>query len=380
MATNQYLPFATGGGANVLAYSAYNGLAARTAGFTAGTALSINLNSVWRQGSIGASVIGQFVGDIGGFDALDDGSVTNLLTSFERTLQNGKLNYAGAFGGTANVLTATLTPTPASIAAGFTVRGIITTANTGAMTLNVGTGAIALVRRNGGAYAAGDLSAGQLFEATFNGTSFVGALVSGGLSINRVVITSSTTYTPSANLAFADVEVIGGGGGGGGGNGSANTSGSGGGEAGRAQGLFTASQIGASQSVTIGAGGTAGPANSSGGTGGTTAFGSLMSATGGTFGTFGSVTSSQSVQAGFGGSGVGGDVQFNGADGFGGPPTGQNLGGHGGGQGGGQGAWQGASARAGRGYGGGGGGGYNATNGAAGFQGVCIITEYIRAA
>lgn len=121
MATNQYLPFATGGGANVLAPADYQALPARTPGFTAGTASSEFCNTVWRQSSIAAAMLGQFVGDIGGFDALDDGIVANLLTSFERTIQAQSMNYA-VDTGTADALVVTLNPVPASLTLGMKVR------------------------------------------------------------------------------------------------------------------------------------------------------------------------------------------------------------------------------------------------------------------
>ena len=120
------------------------------------------------------------------------------------------------------------------------------------------------------------------------------------------------------------VEVVGGGGGSGGlaAPGTSNVrvavSGSGGG-GGYARKVFTSATIGASKTVTIGAGGTAGAAgNNAGGNGGTTEFGAspsiLLQATGGTGGS-GSAASfggnTQSVVA----NGVGtlGDVNLNGA-------------------------------------------------------------------
>ena len=131
MATNQYLPFGTAGGANVLAPAAYSGLAARLSGFTAGTAVSAQLNTVWRQSSVVSAMIGEFILDYGGFDALDDGSVDNLGTGFSRTLQKQPWLYA-TIGGTATALTMALTPAPASWndLIGVPVRGIISATNT----------------------------------------------------------------------------------------------------------------------------------------------------------------------------------------------------------------------------------------------------------
>jgi hypothetical protein len=111
-------------------------------------------------------------------------------------------------------------------------------------------------------------------------------------SPNLRVFTSSGVYTPSAGMKFADVYAYGGGGGGGGGclsAGSTNASGGGGGGGAAVNwGRFSAQQIGASQNVTVGAGGAGGvhattssTAGHNGVTGGATSMGSLHFAGGG---------------------------------------------------------------------------------------------------
>ena len=103
---------------------------------------------------------------------------------------------------------------------------------------------------------------------------------------------ASGVYTPSPGVRFVDVILFGGGGGGGGGAkaaaGVAAVGGGGGGGGGWARGMFPAPAIGASQSVTIGAGGAGGAsqttnstAGANGATGGDTAFGALLRAFGG---------------------------------------------------------------------------------------------------
>ncbi|MEQ1964665.1 phage tail protein, partial [Xenorhabdus khoisanae] len=59
-------------------------MAARTNGFSSGVAKSPELNKTWRQASVIASVVAQFIAETTGDDVLDDG---NLVT-----LQNGLLN------------------------------------------------------------------------------------------------------------------------------------------------------------------------------------------------------------------------------------------------------------------------------------------------
>lgn len=106
-----------------------------------------------------------------------------------------------------------------------------------------------------------------------------------GRLLNIQIFTASGTYTPSAGLTKAIVQVVGGGAGSGGApaTSSAQFSGSPGASSGTyAEVSLTAAQIGASQGVTIGLGGTAGgTGSSSGGTGGTSAFGSLITCPGG---------------------------------------------------------------------------------------------------
>jgi hypothetical protein len=108
---------------------------------------------------------------------------------------------------------------------------------------------------------------------------------------NVIIETSNTTYTPSTGIKDADVLGWGGGGGGGGGalcNASTACAGSAGGSgSGVVRAHFTASQLGASDSVTLGTGGTGGvaattgaTAGSSGGNGGNTTLGAIFRAGG----------------------------------------------------------------------------------------------------
>ncbi|AUZ18053.1 hypothetical protein [Achromobacter xylosoxidans] len=86
MAINQILPFGTVSGANVLAPADYQALAARLAGFSAGTAKSKELNTVWRQASFVAAMIGQYIADKAGQDVLDNGDLAALQAKFVAAL------------------------------------------------------------------------------------------------------------------------------------------------------------------------------------------------------------------------------------------------------------------------------------------------------
>lgn len=140
-------------------------------------------------------------------------------------------------------------------------------------------------------------------------------------SANVRLFSASTTYVPTPGLTKASVYLVGGGGGGGGGAlqaaAAACSGGSGGGGAGYFYGTFAAAQIGASQTLTIGAGGTAGAAASTssaaggaGGVGGTTSFGSLAKASGGGGGAGGQLASNS-------GGGGGGGITGSGSSGTG---------------------------------------------------------------
>lgn len=212
--------------------------------------------------------------------------------------------------------------------------------------------------------------------------------------VGRVVVqtfTSSGTYTPTAGMLYAVIEVCGGGGGGGGATGTASQSfsGAGGGSGSYSRKVATASAVGASQTVTVGAGGGGGAAGSNNGvTGGSSSVGTLATASGGVGGFFGSAVNLPI--GGAGGSAGTGDVQAAGNPGQNGSyviTTGTNsLGGNGGASyfgGGGRGAasttTQNGGAAANYGSGGGGGQVHNSAGTAAGGAasgGVVIITEF----
>lgn len=140
--------------------------------------------------------------------------------------------------------------------------------------------------------------------------------------LNLVVITASGTYTPSANLLGALVECVGGGGGGAGVSGAGATGylliAAGGGAGGRSIRFLTAAQIGASQTVTVGSGGSASNAAAGGNPGGATSFGSLCVAAGGSGSSVISTgTMTSPGLGGAAGNGVG-DFRFSGSSGGGG--------------------------------------------------------------
>lgn len=136
--------------------------------------------------------------------------------------------------------------------------------------------------------------------------------------VNIQVFRSSGTYTPTTNMVYCIVEMVGGGGGGGGTTTTSATtiSYAGGGAAGEfAKGVFTASSIGSSQIVTIGSGGSGGTSGGGNGVnGGTTSLGSLMSCVGGGGGLGSPAATTMQPGGGDGGTGgTGGNVRSQGA-------------------------------------------------------------------
>lgn len=140
-------------------------------------------------------------------------------------------------------------------------------------------------------------------------------------NVNRQIFTANGTWTRPTNTIIVRVQVQAAGGGSGGvaatsaGQG-ACAPGAGGGE--YAEGWFLPSATGATQAVTVGAGGTPGIAgNNAGNNGGNSSFGTLITAVGGTGGAGSPVTSSSNSLGGANGGtgGTGGDFRIAGGDG-----------------------------------------------------------------
>jgi hypothetical protein len=184
VAVNEFLAFATANGANVLSQADYQGLSSRQTGFIAGIANSIELNKAWRQGALGAYLLGEFIRTVGLRDARDDGQLSNLIDNFVSTYRGQKPNWIGTFGGTVNARTLTLSPAPLSMAemVGVPIRGLIPSPNTGPVTLAYNSfSPVPIVTPDGQPLAKN--SAKGICEFIFDGTNV--QLVSGGaLQVN----------------------------------------------------------------------------------------------------------------------------------------------------------------------------------------------------
>lgn len=85
MAQNNFKAFATAVGANVLSQADWEVLAALASGFQSGKANSAQMNKAYRQSSMIAAMVGQFIAN-SGVDALDNGDVAGLVTKFTNAL------------------------------------------------------------------------------------------------------------------------------------------------------------------------------------------------------------------------------------------------------------------------------------------------------
>jgi hypothetical protein len=179
---------------------------------------------------------------------------------------------------------------------------------------------------------------GQRAKICSDGTNYQVPYMSGVRRQVVQVFTASGTYTPTVGMITAVAECVGGGGSGGGYAGAGSVSGGagGGGGGGYARKYLTASDIGASKTVTIGAGGTAPSAGNNNGNAGadscittsTCVSGQLVAGKGGGGGGGGTSGGGGSAgQAGVGGQAGTGDIKFPGSTGTGGiyTPTGNSM-------------------------------------------------------
>ena len=248
------------------------------------------------------------------------GGVTTSTFTAQTSVITPQVNTGGLVATSANIAKGDI-PT---LAAGNITTGSIN-ANTGVIT-NLNTSTI-----NNNAFPTDvppnsvlgvTATANSITVIPLTGSQFVaaslGVIAARSFSIVSRTFTTTSTYTPTTGLQYAIVRIIGGGGGGAASTAPTGSSpvllscGGGGGAGEYAEQVFSASTIGASQSITIGALGAGGVAGANaGGTGGTTSFGVLLTAVGGTGGANKPTGAAISVaNGGFGGTGGTGAVTY----------------------------------------------------------------------
>ena len=285
--------------------------------------------------------------------------------SYLNSVRNSGIPFTTATG-TSSAFTATLASAVSTLASGTYFNVLFQTTNASGATLDVNSiGAKPLKKAYSTSVASGEIIPGQISTLVYDGVGFQVKSPS-SLAPRIITYTSGTaTYIKPSGLKYVMAEVVGGGG-------SGATAGSddvasGGGGGGYSRKMISASSIGSTETVTVGAA-TA-----------TSSFGSHCSATGGANG-------SGNGTPGVGGVGSGGDLNITGGYGHSGSYSGASnqdpeAGGNGGnnplGFGGAGGTGNnGQNGIAGTNYGGGGGGGYDSNPGGAGASGVVIVTEY----
>lgn len=215
MPTNDFLPFAIDPAANVITQGAWDALAARDTGFVAGVAQSAQLNKAWRQSSIMAAVIGQFINDYGALGALDDGNVANLVRDFARSIQGGTFSYVVATG-TANAWVLTPTPALAVYAAGrvLWVKAPATNTSTTVNANISGLGDRRIKKADGTDPAVGDLVGGVWYPTIDDGTNICvvktlpSDIAAQKALINLQSVTNTTRTTVSGSGAGVFVTAL----------------------------------------------------------------------------------------------------------------------------------------------------------------------------
>ncbi len=153
-----------------------------------------------------------------------------------------------------------------------------------------------------------------------NGTSLAPIKIKAGKLLRITTFTASGVWKKRSDVGYIIVELLGGGGGGGGSRGAADYAAAGapGAGGGGCIKYILATSLGATEAVSIGAGGTAGTNTPTDGSiGGASSFGAFCSASGGEGGRAQNISAPTiSGPTALGGIGTGGDVNFRGDSGF----------------------------------------------------------------
>lgn len=212
MASNDFLAFASAGGANVVTQATYASMAALGPGFQTGIAESNQLNKVWRQSSIMASVLAQCIVGVTGQNAVDDGTVATLEGNLLTALQTA--HFVGDTGSGANTYTLVYSPAPIvplTDGALYMFRPAHT--NTGASTLQInGSASQAIKSAYFNALQGGEIVANKLVLVMWSATDSAFIIVSnpGGSTarpgFHAHLSTNNTTLASGGTIVFNTVD------------------------------------------------------------------------------------------------------------------------------------------------------------------------------
>lgn len=182
---------------------------------TGAATLSVNgLSAITIKAKNGATLLDRDITASSINTVVYDGTNMQLLSSTGSMpiSQSGREIYAASTTGN-DTYVVTLSPVPLAYTNGMTVRFNADVGNTGAATLNVnGLGAIALTRPSGTALSTGDITAGNVVTAVYDGTNFqisglVPAALTAGAGTNAGALHSHSWVNGTTTKNAADAST-----------------------------------------------------------------------------------------------------------------------------------------------------------------------------
>jgi hypothetical protein len=168
-----FQPFATQAGANVVSQAIYNASPYLGSGFQSGIAPSAAFNKVWRQSSIIAAVIAKTISDVLGVNVIDDGTTATIEANFIQLIRAGGLYVIDS--GSTNTIVVTLAPAPVSLASmlGIPLFVKVKATNSGATTINLNNfGGIAVTTNALASLSSSAITANGIITLVYDGTVF----------------------------------------------------------------------------------------------------------------------------------------------------------------------------------------------------------------
>lgn len=214
MATNDFVTFATQAGSNVMPQAAYLALAARLTGYQSGLAQSVQMNKTWRQSSIIASMIAQFISDVLNVNVVDDGTLATIEQNFELAILQlvNDRHYCIDISNAANYLYVNLTGVT-YYRSGMVLYVRVANNNTGASYINVnGLGNVNIVTMLGAQLVGLQMTNGGVYTLIYDGSRFqllnVNMLVGGVLTGSLPNPGLAPTGTPTGYFPLCSLTVL----------------------------------------------------------------------------------------------------------------------------------------------------------------------------